>query len=506
MSEAVLLSVTATLDAAAKINTEQQKQLFAAVLRGDSKAVDDMKARGFNINSKDVDGNSALLALVVNSVGQTASNLTWPKDESKILDMAYKLLLLQCNVNARNSKGVSSLMIASQFGMNQMVNKLILANADVNSVDNAGTTALMYASKAGHADVVQALISGGGASVDAKDKLGNTASFFATSQGHAAVVLILSQAQLGTLSAGLPKVEVPSMSGWGMPKLEVPKMDIPGVPSMPEVGVPSMSGWGMPKLEVPKMDVPKMEMPNMDIPKMDMPKMDVPNMDMPNMDMPKMDVPNMDMPKMDMPKMDVPKMDVPNMDMPKMDMPKMDVPKMDIPAIPSVPSIGGLSVPSIGGLPGAGKVPLAEALVKFEQRKDIFFTGGKPTPWFNNPCGLLSKPDFKREQQKKTVIEAGSRAGGFLNSLTAGFAYQQRWFVLSIEEKKLKYYNDSSDVKGTAKGTVDLTTIRSVEYSRVFDRPTFAIDLIGDTQHYTLSAGNEDELHKWAVAIKRCLA
>jgi hypothetical protein len=161
----------------------------------------------------------------------------------------------------------------------------------------------------------------------------------------------------------------------------------------------------------------------------------------------------------------------------------------------------------LGGLAAAAlnKVSLAEALVKFEQRKDIFFSGGKPAPWFANPSGLLSKPDFKREQQKKAAIASGTAGGGFLGSLTSGFAYQQRWFVLSLEEKKLKYFNDSSDVKGTPKGTVDLTTIRSVEYSVVFDHPTYSIDLISDTQHYTLGAGNEDELHKWAVAIKRCM-
>eukprot|EP00605_Chrysophyceae_sp_TOSAG23-4_P000729 GSChrysophyteH1.ASY1.ANO1.813.1 assembled CDS len=125
----------------------------------------------------------------------------------------------------------------------------------------------------------------------------------------------------------------------------------------------------------------------------------------------------------------------------------------------------------------------------------------KPDEWFNNPRGYLKKPDYKREQQTVEYIASG-RDMGIFSRLTAA-AFKNRYFVLYSNDKKLRYF-ENAEMKDI-KGTIDLLSIDRVDYSHVRDAGPFSIDLISRDIHYTLQAENRDTMHKWALAIKRCL-
>ena len=120
--------------------------------------------------------------------------------------------------------------------------------------------------------------------------------------------------------------------------------------------------------------------------------------------------------------------------------------------------------------------------------------------WFHNPCGFLLKPDFKRSEQTKEFIIA-KRSSTIRSMLSSG--YKRRYFVLSILEKKLRYY-ETADSK-TEKGVIDLNTIEAIDYSHVCDAGIFSFDLISKDKHFTLTAENKDDCHRWCLAIKRCL-
>ena len=121
--------------------------------------------------------------------------------------------------------------------------------------------------------------------------------------------------------------------------------------------------------------------------------------------------------------------------------------------------------------------------------------------WFNKPRGYLKKPDFKREQQTTEYIVSGRDAGIFSRML--GSSYSNRYFVLSIHERKLRYYESAEMME--EKGSIDLTYVDEVDYSHVRDAGNNSIDLITTEQHYTLQAETSEDMHKWALAIKRCL-
>ena len=127
----------------------------------------------------------------------------------------------------------------------------------------------------------------------------------------------------------------------------------------------------------------------------------------------------------------------------------------------------------------------------------------KPDAWFNEPRGYLLKPDFKREQQTVEYIASGRDMNIFARFSGWMGTYKKRWFVLSMKERVLRYYtsNDLTDEKGF----VDLTNIDTVDYSHVRDAGKNSIDLINEEKHYTLTASSREEMHRWALALKRCL-
>jgi uncharacterized protein len=97
------------------------------------------------------------------------------------------------DVNARDDKGFTALMLASSYGKIEVAKLLVGKGADVNAVNNLGSTALIGAVIFGHAEVASLLISKG-ADVNIKDKKGYSALSIAKIQGYPEIVSLLQKA------------------------------------------------------------------------------------------------------------------------------------------------------------------------------------------------------------------------------------------------------------------------------------------------------------------------
>src|SRR5262245_51627992 len=87
------------------------------------------------------------------------------------------------DVNAKDSKGFTALMIAAEKGLTPIVQVLLDKGADANDKEpKQGRTALMLAAGNGHLETVQALLAKG-ADVQEKDVNGRTALIIAADKG-----------------------------------------------------------------------------------------------------------------------------------------------------------------------------------------------------------------------------------------------------------------------------------------------------------------------------------
>ena len=97
------------------------------------------------------------------------------------------------DVNAKDNRGWTSLLTASEKGHADVVKMLCAANANVNTTAVDKSTALMMAGEKGHTDVVRVLLEAK-ANVHAKDDHGHCALFMATEWGREDVVEMLLKA------------------------------------------------------------------------------------------------------------------------------------------------------------------------------------------------------------------------------------------------------------------------------------------------------------------------
>ncbi len=86
-----------------------------------------------------------ILISAPNSAAQDLISASGAGDLNKV----KALLSSNADVNARNARGSTALMLASYKGHLDVVEALINANADVNLKANDGITALMYAASSG---------------------------------------------------------------------------------------------------------------------------------------------------------------------------------------------------------------------------------------------------------------------------------------------------------------------------------------------------------------------
>jgi hypothetical protein len=127
----------------------------------------------------------------------------------------------------------------------------------------------------------------------------------------------------------------------------------------------------------------------------------------------------------------------------------------------------------------------------------------QPDPWFNDPCGWLYKPNFKREaQERASVIEHSTQQTKPFSwkRMVTGSPYKKRWFKLDIKKRILRYYKGQDEAELI--GDLDMGTIVDVTFSKLYDAPEFALDLMTIQKHYTVAAESHAMMVKWAYAFR----
>jgi ankyrin repeat protein len=100
------------------------------------------------------------------------------------------LIAKGANVNARNAEDWTALMLAGKGGHTGVVKAVLEKGAKVNMKNIYGFTALMWAAKGGHTDTVKTMLDKG-ADVNIKNMGGLTALIYAASEGHTDTVEVL---------------------------------------------------------------------------------------------------------------------------------------------------------------------------------------------------------------------------------------------------------------------------------------------------------------------------
>ena len=122
----------------------------------------------------------------------------------------------------------------------------------------------------------------------------------------------------------------------------------------------------------------------------------------------------------------------------------------------------------------------------------------KPDPWFSEPSGWLSKPDFKRKEQKLSQYKDGKKPSTSMMGAMMKKGYSRRFFVLN--GMSLEYYREID--ASTPAGAVRLDDVVEVTASVVPDAPPHAIDLRTTDQLFTLAADSDADMVSWALAIQ----
>ena len=149
-----------------------------------------------DVNYKDVDGNTALISVIIEDYIKFPSPFTSHyrsvSSEGCIVDMVSLLLKNGADVNAKSDDNTTALMVASDKGHTRVVSLLLQNGADVNPKDIWGDTALMAASERGHIEIVLMLLDWN-ADVNVINDNGHTAIDFANERGHVEIQNILKQ-------------------------------------------------------------------------------------------------------------------------------------------------------------------------------------------------------------------------------------------------------------------------------------------------------------------------
>ncbi|HTY25989.1 MAG TPA: ankyrin repeat domain-containing protein [Desulfomonilaceae bacterium] len=185
----------------------QDRALMEAIRQNHVAQVQDLLAKGADINAKDTYGVPALMWAAAwgrlqivklllekgadvnakDKVGQTALMLT----RQGGADLVRLLLDKGADINTKDKAGHTALMSATRYGQADVMEVLLNNGADVNAKDNYGRTALMTASWSGGRPEVVKLLLDKGADVNAEDQNGQTALTLASEKGHTEIVELL---------------------------------------------------------------------------------------------------------------------------------------------------------------------------------------------------------------------------------------------------------------------------------------------------------------------------
>ena len=156
-------------------NAGSYDDYFVAIKQDDAKTINALLDRGFDANTRSPAGEHGLaLAIREPSLKVVSALMAWPKT----------------NVEARNPKDESPLMLASINGMLDVAKQLIDKGADVNK---PGWAPLHYAATKGHV-AVMALLLEHHAYIDAASPNGSTPLMMASLYGTAPAVKLLLEA------------------------------------------------------------------------------------------------------------------------------------------------------------------------------------------------------------------------------------------------------------------------------------------------------------------------
>jgi len=148
---------------------------FRAIKQDDPKTLNELLKRGFDPNTIDATGRAGLfMALQEGSLKAAEALIAWPKT----------------NVEWRNAKGESPLMIAALKGHKELVRALIQRDADVNKT---GWTPLHYAATAGNVEIILILLDEN-AYIDAESPNKSTPLMMAAMYGSTTAVRALLDA------------------------------------------------------------------------------------------------------------------------------------------------------------------------------------------------------------------------------------------------------------------------------------------------------------------------
>ena len=151
------------------------EDFFVAILRDDGDAITALLRRGFDPNTRDPKGQVGLTMALQNDANKAVAAL---------------LASRQLNVEARNAKDESPLMMAAIKGDVEAVKALIARDADVNKT---GWTPLHYAASAGspqHAVIISLLLENH-AYIDAASLNGTTPLMMAAQYGSTEALQLL---------------------------------------------------------------------------------------------------------------------------------------------------------------------------------------------------------------------------------------------------------------------------------------------------------------------------
>ena len=137
-------STTAETTAEETVGREADLALISAAGRGDARAVERLLERGADVNARDTDGTTPLVAAAYDNN----------------VEMARTLIEAGADVNAKDQTEQSAYLIStSEVGNDPRLLRLTLRNgANVRSLDSYNGTGLIRAAERGHVEIVRELL------------------------------------------------------------------------------------------------------------------------------------------------------------------------------------------------------------------------------------------------------------------------------------------------------------------------------------------------------------
>lgn len=160
------------LAASFSVHASDYDDFFRAARADNASSMKSLLAKGFDPNTRDEKGQTALL-------------IAMREPSPKVIDVL--IAFPKTNVEARNSKDESPLMLAAIKGQQDLVTKLIARDADINK---PGWTPLHYAATSGQIAIMKQLLDKD-AFINAQSPNGTTPLMMAAMYGSAAAVQLL---------------------------------------------------------------------------------------------------------------------------------------------------------------------------------------------------------------------------------------------------------------------------------------------------------------------------